>query len=82
MLSLSICYGKVARKDDGIKLQLCGQDFWELISGEAEFYKELMEPVGKVAQKHGEAYKDEKAKLINKVTKTILDNFSVDGSLD
>jgi hypothetical protein len=79
---LGICYGKAAPKDDGIKLQLCGQGFWELISGDADFYKKLIEPIGRVAQAHDLNYQTEKAQLINRVTREILEQFSKNDSLD
>lgn len=80
---LGICYGGAKRKDDGIKVQLCGQDFWELVSGEPEFYKDLLESIGKAAKEHNQAYREEKSKLINRVTKEILTDFALsDGSLD
>lgn len=45
------CYGKDAspRKERGGYLKLCGQDFWSLISGEADLYQAIVEPLGSEA---------------------------------
>jgi hypothetical protein len=42
------CYGKQTRKteDKGDYLKLCGQRFWEFISGDTEFYIKIVEPIG------------------------------------
>jgi hypothetical protein len=46
------CYGKKARKseDKGDYLMLCGQRFWEFISGDADFYIKIVEPIGHKAK--------------------------------
>jgi hypothetical protein len=46
------CYGKQARKseDKGDYLKLCGQRFWEFISGDPEFYIKIVEPIGHKAK--------------------------------
>jgi hypothetical protein len=80
--ALGVCYGKAVPKDDGIKVQLCGQHFWELVSGDSDFYKHLIQPIGKVAQEHDLRYQAEKAQLINRVTREILEQFSNNDHLD
>lgn len=43
---LGICYGKCRNSDDGDFLKLCGQSFWEFISGNPNLYIEIMEQIG------------------------------------
>ncbi|MFV1872629.1 MAG: PmeII family type II restriction endonuclease [Oleiphilus sp.] len=40
------CYGKDDTPDKGEYLKLCGQRFWELMSGEKDLYLEIIEPLG------------------------------------
>src|SRR5665213_1269044 len=42
------CYGKQSRKteDKGDYIKLCGQRFWEFISGDTDFYIKIVEPIG------------------------------------
>jgi hypothetical protein len=46
------CYGKQAKKseDRGDYLKLCGQRFWEFISGDADLYLKIVEPIGHKAK--------------------------------
>lgn len=39
------CYGREAKPDKGDYIKLCGQSFWELISGEPELYTLIVEPL-------------------------------------
>jgi hypothetical protein len=42
------CYGKRSRKSEqqGDYVKLCGQRFWEFISGDPELYLKIIEPIG------------------------------------
>jgi hypothetical protein len=40
------CFGKDNKPDKGGYLKLCGQRFWELISGDADLYLDIIEPIG------------------------------------
>lgn len=42
------CYGKQNRttEDKGDYIKLCGQRFWEFISGDTDFYIKIVEPIG------------------------------------
>ena len=45
------CYSKTSSEDKGDHIRLCGQRFWELVSGDEDFYLKLMTAIGKAAQK-------------------------------
>ena len=62
------CYGKDDKPDKGDYLKLCGQRFWEFISGNESLYIEIIEPLGRKAKKRNEQFLSEYANVINKFT--------------
>ncbi|MBD3307138.1 cytosolic protein [candidate division KSB3 bacterium] len=62
------CYGKDERPDKGEYLKLCGQRFWELISGDEHLYTEIIEPLGWSAKERTAQFQEEYAKVINRFT--------------
>ncbi len=73
---LGVSYGKsptVLKK--GFILQVCGQNFWYLISGEESFYTEIIEPLGNKAQEHNLLFNAKKAEIINKFTREFSTEF-------
>lgn len=63
------CYGKDKNSDKGDYLKLCGQMFWEFISGDETLYTEIIEPLGHKAKEKNEKFSVEYAKVINKFTR-------------
>jgi Type II restriction endonuclease EcoO109I len=77
------CYGRDNRPDKGDYQKLCGQRFWELISGDAEMYQEIIEPLGHKAREHNQAFGKEYSKVENRFTAEFVRDFcSVDGAID
>jgi hypothetical protein len=68
------CYGRDINPDKGDYLKLCGQAFWEFISGNAELYKEIIEPLGHRAKDVNDEFAQAYAELINAFT----DEFSAE----
>ncbi|MDD5343606.1 MAG: PmeII family type II restriction endonuclease [Smithella sp.] len=62
------CYGKDEKPDKGDYLKLCGQRFWEFISGDENLYTDIIEPLGYKAKEKNEAFAEEYAKVINRFT--------------
>lgn len=62
------CYGKDNSPDKGDYLKYCGQDFWELVSGEPDFYTKIIESLGYRAKERNEKFFEEYAKVINRFT--------------
>ena len=60
------CYGKDNKPNKGDYLKLCGQRFWEFISGNENLYTEIIEPLGHKAKEKNELFLKEYAKVINK----------------
>jgi len=62
------CYGKSDKPDKGDYLKLCGQRFWEFISGDGSLYTDIIEPLGHKAKEKNEQFSEEYDKVINKFT--------------
>ncbi len=77
------CYGRDGSEDRGDYLKLCGQSFWEFISGDSYLYLNLIEPLGYQARKRNEEFETKYAAVINQFTKQLLLEFcGEDGNLD
>ena len=73
---LGICYGKsrtVLKR--GIILQVTGQNFWHMLSGDEKFYIEIVEPLGHRAKQLNEEFNSKKAQIINKFTKEFTSHY-------
>lgn len=68
------CYGRDNNPDKGDYLKLCGQRFWEFISGDSELYTEIIEPLGYRAKEKNEEFGEQYARLINRFVR----EFSID----
>lgn len=76
------CYGKDDSPDKGEYLKLCGQRFWEFISGNEQLYVEILEPLGHEAKMRNEEFQEEYDKVTNKFTLEFTTQYcSPDGSI-
>jgi hypothetical protein len=50
------CYGKDDTPDKGEYLKLCGQRFWEFVSGSTTVYTDIVEPLGHRAREKNEEF--------------------------
>lgn len=55
--------------------KVCGQEFWELISGDSELYKQIILPLDKEAKKRSEHFKEAYSSKSNEMIKDFSDNF-------
>jgi site-specific DNA-methyltransferase (cytosine-N4-specific) len=62
--------------------KICGQLFWELISGDDELYKKIIQPLDKEAKKRDDIFKELYAKKVNEMTKDIFGIFITKNELD
>ena len=69
------CYGKDRRPNKGDYLKLCGQKFWEFISGDDNLYTDIIEPLGHRAKEKNEQFMEEYAKVVNKFTAEFIGKF-------
>ncbi len=75
------CYGKLKIRDKGDYIKICGQEFWDFISGNPNLYLEIIEPLGHNAKKKNEEFLDAYARLINKFTIEFAEEFCDDGKI-
>jgi len=76
------CYGRDNRPDKGDYLKLCGQRFWEFISGNERLYVEIIEPLGHRAKERNEAFQREYGRIVNLFTQDFGAEFCRDGLID
>lgn len=74
------CYGRDNRPHKFPKkgtdyLKLCGQRFWEFISGDTNLYTEIIEPLGHRAKEKNDDFIKSYSKMINKFTLEFAQEF-------
>lgn len=76
------CFGKDNKPDKGGYLKLCGQRFWELISGNGKLYIDIIEPIGYKAKQKNEEFTENYARIVNKLTLEFSQRFCDDGKIN
>lgn len=76
------CYGRDESPDKGDYQKLCGQRFWEFISGNVNLYIDIIEPLGHQAKQRNEDFDRAYAKVVNGFTENFIADFCVDGVID
>lgn len=76
------CYGKDDKPYKGDYFKYCGQDFWELISGMAELYTLIIEPLGFKAKEKNEEYLKKYNAIITNFTVEFANEFCKNGMID
>ncbi len=73
------CYGRTTKKNKyiakGDYYKLCGQAFWEFISGDKELYKSIIEPLGHKAKEKNDVFYKSYAQKINIFTLEFISDF-------
>lgn len=70
-----VCYGKDDRPEKEEYVKLCGQQFWELVSGNVDLYIEIIEPLGRRSKQRNEIFQEEYAKVTNRFTYEFSDEY-------
>lgn len=76
------CYGRLRQTDKGNYLKLCGQEFWEFISGNNRLFVEIVEPLGHQAKEWNQEFADEYGRILNLFTNEFFQDFCADGNID
>lgn len=80
---LGMCYGRVSKEQTQYGyVKKAGARFWEFISGNAELYTEIIEPIGHEAKKHNDKYEEEKSIVVNRFTQEFSQEFCSYGKID
>ena len=69
------CYGKDGKPNKGDYQKLCGQKFWEFISGDDNLYTDIIEPLGHQAKEKKEQFREEYDKAINRLICEFIPRF-------
>lgn len=77
-----ICYGKSKIIKYDIYSKYKGQAFWELISGNENFYLEIIEPLGNAIKNRDIDFNKEYTRKLNEMTAEIISDFCTDNLLD
>ena len=81
--TLGICYGNFKTVHKAGHLHIGGQSFWDLLSGDAEFYTQIVVPLGHRAKEFNEVFEVEKAKTYNRMTTEFGVNYcTASGAID
>lgn len=76
-------YGKKTTSEDNPITELAGQEFWEELTGDSEFYLKIIELIGNTPQKYLVEYKKAFDTALNSFTKEFTSEFcNTDGSID
>ena len=62
------CYGIDNNPEKATHTKLCGEKFWEFISGSNSMYLDIIEPLGINAMKRNQTYQEEYDKMITRFT--------------
>ena len=79
---LGICYSNKATGYRNGVTHLHGQSFWNLLTGDPEFYTHIVEPIGYRAKEHNDAFEVEKSRLVNLFTLEFMNDFCDDGAIN
>ena len=74
---------KIDKRDAELNYdKVCGQSFWEIISGDDNLYKNIIQPLSSEAKERDGIFKDLYGKKINEMTKDIIELFCNNDSID
>jgi hypothetical protein len=76
------CYGQDGSHDKGDYQKLCGQRFWELVSGSRTVYTDIIEPLGHEAKQRNDEFLQAYAVIVNKFTQEFMNCFCDDGAIN
>ena len=62
--------------------KIVGQNFWYFISGDANLYTDIIEPLGHRAREHNDEFLLQKGKVVNLFTQEFAADFCTDGLID
>lgn len=76
------CFGKDSKPDKNGYLKLCGQRFWEFISGNEKLYIDIIKPIGHKSKERNEEFLESYTQIINKLTVEFSQKFCDDGKIN
>ena len=75
------CYGRESNPDKNGYLKICGQEFWELISNDAQLFTRIIEPLGHNAKRRNKKFGEDYGAVINRFSREFSINFCDDAGV-
>lgn len=60
------CYGRDSMPDKGDYFKYCGQEFWDFIANDREFYTRIIEPLAHNAKQRNDDFRENYAQVVNR----------------
>jgi hypothetical protein len=79
---LGICYSKKRTSYANGITTIHGQAFWELLTGEKDFFTKIVDPIGYRAQEHNEAFLAAKTRILNLFSADFMEKYCDDGIIN
>jgi len=76
------CYGRENQSNKNDYQKLCGQEFWEFISGNERLYIDIIEPLGYRAKERNQEFSEEYGRILNLFTNEFFQGFCTNGNID
>lgn len=76
------CYGRDNNPDKGEYYKWCGQRFWEFISGDGDFYTDIIEPLGHKAKEKNDEFIKAYSRITNNFTAEFIKEFCDKGAIN
>lgn len=76
------CYGVDGTPDKSEYQKLCGQRFWQFVSGDESMFTQIIEPLGHKARERNKEFMELYAQIITKFTCSFAEKFCDDGKID
>lgn len=73
---------KESKDPDQTYYKYAGQDFWQFLSGDENFYIEIVEPIGKAAKQRDERFKELYIAKVNEMTVEFMQRFMTNNKID
>jgi len=70
------CYGRENQSNKNDYQKLCGQEFWEFISGNERLYIDIIEPLGYRAKERNQEFSEEYGRILNLFTNEFFQGFA------
>jgi len=80
---LGVCYGRSRTTFNGEYYRYTGQSFWHFLSGDRDLYLDIIDPIGREAERRNNEFGAKRAALINRFSVQFISEFcDSDGSID
>jgi hypothetical protein len=76
------CYGRDNNPEKNGYRKLCGQRFWEFISGDSSLYEAVVEPIGHQAKARNEEFQEQYKIVVHDFMISVIDRYYTGSTLD